>query len=467
MGTLADKLKPQGGLADKLQPQQIISHSGIPLSIGQQIKDVGNSYVDLQKKGAGIVGNIIGEIAQPFVSLAATPVQAAAKIAGQQDPYRNGIPLFGGKTPVSPLSIEAKGGDLLKAGAEIGAVAAAPATLPGTVATGAGIGAAQGAGEAMQQEKNTNEVAKSGGIGATIGAVTAGASKIIGDVAKSAGKKIYDFVIPTSMKEAKLLQSYRANVPFTERLSTALAGGESKAPTTAASTAFDQGLKGTESMIGIQAKRASNNIWKDVIKPSLDKSNAVVDMPTFFDSVEKKIISETPELSRQKDLLEALQAMKEDYSGVGQVTLNDLQKFKEGWAQFVPEKAYMGKPISGAFNDVKDTAADLARQAIYNNLGKDVKKAYFDYGNLQGLQELGQKAMTGGKLKGGFGSFWSAIKDMALTPIGTVGGRTLYRTGQGIQFFGKPGAAILSDILTPKMIEVLQGGTDHQSQEIQ
>lgn len=450
---LIPKKAGQNAFSDLQKPKDTISHGGVPLSLGQ--------------RALNVAGNIASSIEQPFVSLAAAPVQAAAKLVGAPDPYQSmPIPGLGDKSiPVSPLSLEAKGGDVLKAGAEIGAVAAAPATLAGAIGVGAGIGAAQGAGEAMQQEKSALDVAKSGGIGAAIGAATAGATKIVGDTAKAFGKKLYDFVIPTSMKEAKLLQSYKANVPFTERLTTALAGGESKAPTTAASTAFNQGLVGTESMIGVQAKRASTNIWKDVIQPSLDESKAVVDMPTFFNSVEKKIISETPELSRQKALLEALQAMKEDYAGVGQVTLNDLQKFKEGWAQFVPEKAYMGKPISGAFNDVKDTAADLARQAIYSNLGQDVKKAYFDYGNLQGLQELGQKAMSGGKLKGGFGSFWSAIKDMTLTPIGTVGGRTVYRTGQGIQLFGKPNALVLSDIFTPKMLEALQGGTDHQQSE--
>lgn len=451
---LIPKKAGQNAFSDlQTKQQDTISHGGVPLSLG--------------KRALNAVGNVASAIEQPFVSIMATPVQAAAKLAGAPDPYQS-LPITGlgdKSIPVSPLSLEAKTGDVLKAGAEIGAVAATPATLAGTIGVGAGIGAAQGAGDAMQQEKGALDVAKSGGIGAAIGAVTAGASKVIGDTAKTVGKKLYDFVIPTSMKEAKLLQSYKANVPFLERLGTALSGGESKAPVTAASTAFDQGVKGTESMIGIQAKRASNNIWKDVIQPSLDESKAVVDMPTFFSGVEKKIISETPELSRQKALLEALQAMKEDYAGVGQVTLNDLQKFKEGWAQFVPEKAYMGKPIAGAFNDVKDTAADLARQAIYSNLGQDVKKAYFDYGNLQGLQELGQKAMTGGKLKGGFGSFWSAIKDMTLTPISTVGGRTLYRTGQGVQFFGKPSALVLSDILTPKMLEALQGGTDQKAQQ--
>lgn len=443
MATLQERLQQKSAGQTLGDRASSINVGGVPLSIGQRVL-----------QGAG---NIAQGIAQPFASLAATPVQSIAKLTGQKDPYAEGLPGFGGtKIPVSPLSVEAKAGDVLKAGAETAAVATAPTTILGGIGAGALIGAGQGAGEALQQEKSAEEVLKSGGVGAVIGGATMGALGLAGKAMKATGKKLYDFVIPTSMKEAKLLQTYKANVPFTERVKVALSGSKSKAPTTAASTAFDQGLVGTESMIGIQAKRASDNIWDDVISPSLNESNAVVDMPTFFGNIEKQIIKETPELSRQKDLLEALQAMKDDYVGVEQVPLATLQKFKEGWAQFVPEKAYQGKPISGAFNDVKDTAADLARKAIYENLGTDVKKAYFDYGNLKGLQELGQKAMTGGKLKGGFGGFWSAIKDMTLTPIGTVGGRTLYRTGQGTQFFGKPGALILSDILTPKMLEALQ-----------
>lgn len=178
--------QPQGGLLSQVQQQSTISHGGVPLSLGGKIL-----------QGAG---NIAQSIAQPFASLAATPVQAIAKVTGQEDPYANGLPGFGGTTiPVSPLSAEAKAGDLLKAGAETAAVATAPATLTGMIGTGALVGGAHGAGEAMQQEKSASEVVKSGGIGATIGALTAGVIGGFGKLIGKIGDKIQTSVIrPTS-----------------------------------------------------------------------------------------------------------------------------------------------------------------------------------------------------------------------------------------------------------------------------
>lgn len=193
MGTLADKLsvKQSGGLADKLQPKDSISHGGVPLSLGQ--------------RALNVAGNIASSIEQPFVSLAAAPVQAVAKLAGAPDPYQNmPIPGLGDKSiPVSPLSLEAKGGDALKAGAEIGAVAAAPATLAGTIGVGAGIGAAQGAGEAMQQEQSAGQVAKAGGIGAAIGAATAGVIGGFSKLLSKVGEKIQTSVIRPTAPDLK------------------------------------------------------------------------------------------------------------------------------------------------------------------------------------------------------------------------------------------------------------------------
>lgn len=174
------------------QQQDTISHGGIPLSLG--------------KRALNAVGNVASAIEQPFVSLAATPVQGAIagynKITGSNvpDPYAQGIPALGDKNiSVSPLSLEAKTGDVLKAGAEIGAVAAAPATLAGTILTGAAIGASQGAGEAMQQEKSAKEVGKSGAIGAAIGAVTSGVIGGFSKLLSKVGEKIQTSVIrPTS-----------------------------------------------------------------------------------------------------------------------------------------------------------------------------------------------------------------------------------------------------------------------------
>lgn len=418
------------------------------------------------------VGNVISSIEQPFASLAATPVQAGVaainKLTGSsfKDPYANGMPgLFGSKVNISPLTPAAKAGDLLKAGATTAAVAAAPETIPGAIGVGAGVGAAQGAGTALQQGASAGQVAGQAGIGALEGGVAAGALGIAGKALQSVGEGTYKFLIPRSMREAQLLQAYKANVPLTDRIKAALTGAETSAPTTAADTAFKMGLQGTEGSLGIQAKRASDNLWTTIIKPKLDASTDLVNMPIFFDHLEQTIKTGTPEISRQKSLLDGLNALREDYAGVQSVPLAQLQQFKEGWAQFIPDKAYRGQPIAGAFKDVTAQAADLARQTIYHSLGKEAKQAYFDYGNLKAIQELGQKAMSGGRFKGGFGSFWSAIKDEALTPVATIGGHAVYRIGQGIEFIGKRGAAVLGDIIPATTLKLLQTGTQPTEQK--
>jgi hypothetical protein len=55
--------------------------------------------------------------------------------------------------------------------------------------------------------------------------------------------------------------------------------------------------------------------------------------------------------------------------------------------------------------------------------------------------------MTGAGMKGGAGSWLNTVKEMAVVPIGTVGGQTIYKVGQGIELFGKPGAKTVADLL--------------------
>ena len=276
-------------------------------------------------------------------------------------------------------------------------------------------------------------------------ALTTGLLSPVANIIKAGGKVLSESVIPVNAKEAQLLQSYKANTPFWERVMTGLSGKDA-GPITAGKTAFDKGIMGTESMIGVQAKKGANNLWENIIQPALKNSKSTVDMNGFWNEATQKIIAENPELSRQKSLLEALNALKEDYKGVKNITPEQLQQFKEGWATFVPEKAYKGKPIAGAFNDVKNIVSGVARNTIYNIVGPEAKQAYFDYGNLKGLQELGQKAMTGAGMKGGAGSWINTVKEMAVVPIGTVGGQTIYKVGQGIELFGKQGAKTVADL---------------------
>jgi len=410
-----------------------------PVTTGQKILDAGTKVAGvLGLRGAvDVIGtNLanIGNVIDPTTSL-------DQKIAQSKE------------LPQSTLKQNIGAG--LSLSAATAGIAATPATIPSAIAVGAGVGAAQGAGSALQKNKSIAETAKQGAVGAAIGGTVAGAIGLAGKALKSTGEAAYKFLIPRSTREAGLLQAYKANVPFAERVKAALAGADTGAPITAADTAFDKGLLGTEGMLGIQAKRASKSIWDDVLAPQLDTSKTVVSMPAFFDTIEETIKKTNPELSRQKSLIEALVALREDYAGVATVPLRDLQSFKEGWAQFIPDKAYQGKPIAGAFRDVTNTAASLARSTIYKSLGTEARRAYFDYGNLQAIQELGKKAMSGGRFKGGFGGFWSAVKDIALTPIATVGGQVLYKTGEGLEFVGTKGAAVLADIITPKTLEFL------------
>lgn len=356
----------------------------------------------------------------------------------------------------APLtSLEQNIGAGAQLGGTLASVAASPASLPAITATGAGLGAVTQAGQAMTQNKSAGNVVASGATGGVVQGALSGALALAGKALSAFGKETYKFVVPKSTREAQMLQTYKANTPLFTRVKNALEGTPS-GPRTAGDTAFEQGLVGTESMIGVQAKRASDSIWGDLIQPKLDRAPDQIDMPSFFNHIQEQIIKSTPERSRQAALLEALDAMRQDYAGVQNVSLADLQKFKEGWAQFVPDKAYQGKPIGAAFREVQNEAANAARSAIYKSLGKDIRTAYVDYGNLKAIQALGQKAMTGGKLKGGAGSFISAIRDMALTPIGTAGGLTVYHAGNGIELLGKKGANVVSDIISPKILEFLQ-----------
>jgi len=373
-----------------------------------------------------------------------------------------GNTLFG--EPVKPAqNLEQAAGDAIQTAANFipgSGIAKNVAGLTGSKIAGNVVaGLATGYGMDVGSSMSNNESVKdtlTPGAGTVIGGAIPTLAPFLtgaGRAISKTGAKLVDAVIPTSSREATILQSYRAENPFFTRVADVLKGTE-KAPQTAAKTTVETtagqlfpGLFGTKSQIGVQAKRASNSLWNDLIKPSLDNSGTKVDLPTYFNTIEEQIIKDNPEIARQKALLEALQSVKDDYKGIQTVDLSKLQELKEGWAQFVPQKYYNGKDIAGATGEVNALLADQARNTIYDALGKDVKQAYFDYGNLKGLQELGKTAMTGQKLKGGAGSFITELLSEAVTPVATVAGQTLYRVGKGIEFIGKTGARFLNEAL--------------------
>ncbi|MEK7180140.1 MAG: hypothetical protein AAB706_01580 [Patescibacteria group bacterium] len=275
---------------------------------------------------------------------------------------------------------------------------------------------------------------------------TAPAVQVAGRVVSTAGRVATRAGIGLSAKEAPLVQAYKARYSVPQRILAALTGKVTGKPITNAETALRQNIFGTETMIGVQSRRAATNIWSKILSPALDKSSQKVNMSSFIDDMAKQI-DEIPELTRKSELQQALNAFKDDYGKVGEVSVKKLQQFKEGWAKFLPDKVYKGKPIASSFKEIQAMAASQARTIIYKALeGVEGKAAYFDYGNLKNLQEMGQKAMTGSKLKGGAGSFISGIYDKVITPIATTGGLTLYRTGEGIEFVGRQGVKILGHL---------------------
>lgn len=340
-------------------------------------------------------------------------------------------------------------GGLALGASKLTPTAIAASKIAGNVASGATGGYLADVGMGLTDSNQSVGEALTPGAGTVLGAaipLAGPALRATGRATSKIGSKIGELGIPTTSREAQILQTYKANNPFFKRVGDVLAGTE-KAPQTAAKTAVEKGLIGTKSGIGVQSKRAAGTLWNDVISPRLKASDQAVDLDGFFSKIENDIVTSTPEISRQKALLNALNSFKDDYAGINSVSLEKLQKLKEGWAEFIPEKAYKGENIAGAANQVRKLMANESRQTIYSQLGDDVKQAYFDYGNLQGLQKLGQVSMTGAKLKGGAGSFISEIASQAVTPITTVGGQAVYRLGNGIEFIGNLGAKNLGEAL--------------------
>lgn len=433
-------------------------------------------------KAGNIAGTILGSVAKPVedvVRSAAAPVIAGGKsLFGGQDfstEYSNILEKYKTAPSVTGIisggNVQATGrdlstsegfkqtaGDIIQSvpivkGASL-AKSIAKTALPylgkagAAITAGAGLGYTTDVGMNLSEGKDVGE-SLTPGWGTAIGTAIPLAPYLVqgaGRIGKKTGEKISELVITKSMREADILQAYKAGSPLSERISNVLKG-TSNPPQGAYKTSVETGLMGTKSMVGIQAKRASETLWKDLIAPRLKESDVKVNIPKFIETVKNKIIADNADPGRQKVLLEALDAVKDDFKGITDIDLAKLQEYKEGWAKFVPEKAYRGKPIGGAYNDVRNQLADESRQTIYSVLGDDVKQAYFDYGNLKGLQEMGVTSMTGQKLKGGSFTGMAELLSQAVTPIGTIAGRAVYKLSNGLEIVGKAGARTVEDAL--------------------
>lgn len=277
----------------------------------------------------------------------------------------------------------------------------------------------------------------------TVGALARGSGRTL----QTLGEKSTGVGVAMEVPTRQALQAYQASKPtiFERVQGMTNEPGVSK-PITEANTAVRLLTPGTEWRLGVSADRVSGQLWNKTIAPALASPTYKVSMDTFFGMLRKKIIGENADLTRRNALLQAYDAFKSDYANVKDVSFAKLQDYKAGWAKFVPERAYQGNPIAGSLNDVRNIAAQQARSIIYDALGPDVRQAYIDYGNLKSIQESGIKSVDQLRTKGVTKQVWEAVMDKAVTPIATIAGKVLYRTGEGLEFIGDMGAKKVSDI---------------------
>lgn len=312
-----------------------------------------------QQIWSGISG-VVSSVEQPFVSLAAAPVQGLAKVLGQPDPYAKGIPagLPGGDTraTVSPLTVGAKAGDLLKAGATVGAVAAAPVTIPGAIGAGAALGAAQGGGQALQDQKSTGEVLKQAAIGGAIGGATGGAVAGIGKLIGAAGDKIMTSVIKPS--KADIEDGFSLNTVKQFNLGGSLNTTLHK--TQSALTGLTEQLN--TKLAGSTQKIDLNTVLSDTIKELTDQSKL------------KGFGANTKIASGLKQLQEEINIVNAD----GGLSIPDAQIVKQASGSF------------GAWQYGKVDPESKAQEIVYNTFYSKLKTS-IEQNSPAGVKEINQQ----------------------------------------------------------------------------
>lgn len=318
------------------------------------------------------------------------------------------------------------------------------ANLVDTITVAVAMAASKPAGKAA---KATSE--KTQQLGAKVGKEVSEGLKSTGQITKSSGKGLYETAFDLTTREAQMVQAFKAKVPLKERVMSFFTGKQIEgAPRLASQTALEKGIAGTESMVGVQAKKQAQSLWDDTIAPAVKGINKKIKTADMFKAVQNQI-DDVADASKRKVFQKALESIKDDYKGISSLDYTTAQQIKSELAKSLPEKMFRGANVTGAANNVRKFMADYIRKQTYEQL-KDVniRQSYLDWGNLSDLTKFGVKAMTTGKLKGGFGSFVSGMWDLAVTPVKTVGGQVLYKAGNGMQFLGEKGIKTFGDYLS-------------------
>jgi len=262
----------------------------------------------------------------------------------------------------------------------------------------------------------------------------------IGDVAKYAGKKIYQTTLNPTQQEAEAIQSYRA---WTSNIK----------PRLATETALDLPILNpsqgrsitskfwwfwTRSMIGEQAEAGASDLWQTKVQPLLNKAKTTVNVQGAI----KELKSNLERMAKQdpdklKEYQQAFEELTTAYADpkYANMSLKDLQDLKSWLQQRTPAKFFKWwwVELTDAYRELRGQLSSKLAWKLHSALSKDYwaesAKLYKDYANLQWLSEIWPKALTEWGRKWWFGGFIDFVTNTLATPITSTTGKALYKWG--------------------------------------
>lgn len=371
-------------------------------------QNIGSKVLQNFGNAAGFLGDVGFEAAK---AVTPEPVEefigGAVETVAQTQPVQDALKKYDAWKTLNP-----------EAAANLESVVNIASILPGTAA---GVKTAQVAGK-------------------TAGIATETAGKGVAE----AGKTLYRSSIrPTAAEAEKIIrfEGDQATYRAAQKAGDASVSAP-KAPILRVDTALDKGISGTQKGMAVKARAESTRLWKENLKPALEKSQARMTKEELFAKARARVASEV-EPSRKRQLQKALEALEEDYTDFVDADLLTANEIKTSLAQFTPSKIFKGDEVASEVKMLKADMASAIRDKTYKELGSDARRAYIDYGNLKELEKIGVRPLTEGGKLGGFGGFWTSVFDMATVPVKSVGGQVLYKVGNKLQFLGKPGISTL------------------------
>ncbi len=371
------------------------------------------------------VGKFINSIESPFIGLAATPVQALAKLAGKQDPYAQGVPGVGSNVDVTPLNLEKKLGDAAQVGSYL---------VPGEGVLGAaGMGLLQGAGSQMSQGADLAQTAIGGGEGALLGGATAGLTKLAGAGLSKAGELLSGESAQKAVQGIKDAYSSALNLNASERAFENRSGkdlAEVLVKNGASLGRYENGtLDASKAIETIQNKLTPLNAEADKILSHSQGVVADVSLPeieaNLHATVDAMKIPEVEKVSAKNEITDYLKAEAKKYGT--DIPPDVADRIKQGFwgATFDRNRTNLqnhipyiiGKELQGA---AEKAIAGTDTETSLHLLNKERSNLIDALRRLQKMD--GVKLLKGGRLGNMAGGLTGTIIGSSMGPLGGLAG---------------------------------------------